>query len=89
MSRGTCRCEVGHIEAKESAEPMTRRSFDHLAGAPDRHIEAERLHGLEANHHFVLGRSLHRQVGRPPEDAIDIAGRAAVLSPEARKCDLL
>ena len=48
--------------------------------------EAERLRGLEIDHQFVLGRRLHRQVGRllALEDAIDVAGRAAVLVDEIR-----
>jgi len=59
-------------------------SFDHLVGEreqPVRNLEAERLGGLEIDHQLVFGRRLHRQVGRlrPPEDAINIAGRAAVL----------
>jgi hypothetical protein len=42
-------------------------------------VEAERLGGLEVDHQLVLGRRLHRQVGRllALEDAIDVAGRAA------------
>ena len=44
-------------------------------------VEAERLGGLEVDHQLVLGRRLHRQVGRllALEDAVDIAGRAPVL----------
>ena len=61
-----------------------RRSFDHLVGThlqSWRHVEAERLGGLEIEHRFVLGRRLHRQVCRllAFEDAIDVAGRAPVL----------
>ena len=54
-----------------SARASTRR----------RHVEAERLGGLEVEHRLVLGRRLHRQVGRllALEDAIDVAGRAPVL----------
>ena len=60
------------------------RLFDDLVGAREhrgRHIEAERLGGLEIDHQFVLGRRLHRQVGRllALEDAVDIGGRAAIL----------
>ena len=51
------------------------------ASSGRRHVEAERLGGLEIDHQLVLGRRLHRQVGRllAPEDTIDVAGRAAVL----------
>ena len=49
-----------------------------------RHGEAERLRGLEVDHHFVLGRRLHRQISwlLALEDAVDIAGRAPVLVDE-------
>jgi hypothetical protein len=58
--------------------------FDHLVGAGEhrcRHFEAEGFRGLEVDYQLVLGRRLHRQVGRllALEDAIDIAGRALVL----------
>jgi len=45
-----------------------------------REVEAERLGGLEIDHQLVLGRRLHRQVGRllAFENAVDIAGRAPV-----------
>ena len=44
-------------------------------------VEAKRLRGLEIDDQLVLGRRLHRQVGRllALEDAIDVAGRAAEL----------
>jgi hypothetical protein len=47
-------------------------------------FEAERLGGLEVDHQLVLGRRLHRQVGRllTPKDAIDVGCRAPVLVDE-------
>jgi hypothetical protein len=50
------------------------------------HSEAERLGGLEVVDQLVLGRCLHGQVGGflTFEDAIDVAGRASVLSGEDR-----
>ena len=54
--------------------------------ADRRHGEAERLGGLEVDHQFVLGRRLHRQVGRllALEDAVDVAGRPPVLVDQIR-----
>ena len=50
------------------------------------YVEAERLGGREIDHQLVLGWRLHRQVGRllALEDAVDVAGRAAVLVDEIR-----
>ena len=44
-------------------------------------VRPERLRGLEVDDQLVLGRRLHRQVGRflALEDAIDVAGRAPEL----------
>src|SRR5882724_12605240 len=52
--------------------------FDHRIGARHhvrRHLDAERLRGLEVDHQFEFGRRLHRQVGGlfSLEDAIDVA----------------
>ena len=49
--------------------------------APRRHVKSERLGGLEVDHSFVLGRRLHRQVGRllAFEDAVNVAGCSLVL----------
>jgi hypothetical protein len=46
-----------------------------------RRDESQRLRGPEIDHQLVLGRRLYRQVSRflPPEDAIDVAGRAPEL----------
>ena len=42
-------------------------SFNDLVGTGEhgrRHVEAERLGGLEVDHNFVFGWSLYREVGR-------------------------
>jgi hypothetical protein len=67
----------------------SRLLFDHCVCASEqrgRHGEAERLRGFEVDDGFVLGRHLHRQVGRllALEDAVDVAGRAPVLVGEIR-----
>jgi hypothetical protein len=57
--------------------------LDHLVSAGEQrgwHFQAKGLRSPEVEHQLVLGRRLHRQVGRllALEDATDIAGRASV-----------
>ena len=49
-------------------------------------FEAEGLRCFEVDHQLVLGRRLHRKVGwfLALEDAVDVAGRAAVLFVQIR-----
>ena len=68
---------------------MKPKLLDHLVGTGEqlwRHVEAERLGGLQVHGQLVFGRRLHRQVGGllALEDAIYIAGGAPVLIEEIR-----
>ena len=75
MPRRPNRCQCSDIATLYSITSSAR------ASSVRRHGEAERLGGLEVDHQLVLGRRLHRQIGRllALEDAIDVAGRAPVL----------
>jgi hypothetical protein len=66
---------------------MYRYSITSSAGEQSRrHIEAERLGGLEFDHQLVFYRRLYRQVGGllALEDAMDIAGRLPEIVDEIR-----
>ena len=57
--------------------------FDHLVGEllkVRRHVEAQRLRGLEIDDELILRRRLHRHVGwlLTFQDAVDVAGAAAI-----------
>ena len=86
--RSACcaRAASGHAAAAPPSSVMNSRRSHSItssarASSDRRHVDAERLGGLEVDHQFVLGRRLHRQVGRllALENAVDIASRAAVL----------
>jgi hypothetical protein len=71
-------------QAKRGREQLqqTARLFDDLVGADEqrrRHVEAERLGGLQVDHQLEFHGRLHGQArGRVAlEDAIDVAGGAA------------
>src|SRR5258707_13454206 len=56
---------------------MPQVLFDHLVGAPQkhgRHVEADRLGGLQVDDKLELGRKLNRQIVRlrAAQDAVDI-----------------
>ena len=89
---GCCaRAVSGHAAAAPPSSVMNSRRSHSItssarASSDRRHFEAKRLGGLQVDDQFVLGRRLHRQIGRllALEDAIDIAGRAPVLIDEVR-----
>jgi hypothetical protein len=61
--------------------------LNHLVGGRNQrrwHGEAEHLRRFEVDHQLVLGRRLHRQVGRllALEDAIDVTCRVTILIDE-------
>ena len=80
---GCCaRAASGHAAAAPPSSVMNSRRSHSItssarASSVGGTVEAERLGGLEVDHQLVLGRRLHRQVGRllALEDAVDVAGR--------------
>src|ERR1700722_3462528 len=65
-------------------DDINRGSLDHLIGGHEQslwHFDAECLGGPEVDYQLVFGRRLHRQIGGlvTAQDAIDVAGCAAVL----------
>ena len=81
----TCAVQLAHVCFVPIATDAPQQSaslFDHRVGAGEyrrRNGEAEYLGGLEIDHQLVLGRCLHRQVGRflALENTIDVGGSAA------------
>jgi hypothetical protein len=72
---------VAFVPLATNAPQQITSLFDHLVGTGEQrrgHIDPKRLGGLHVDHHFVLGRRLHREVGwlLALEDAINVAGRA-------------
>ena len=88
---GCCaRAASGHdrraAEQRDELAPPHSITSSARASSVGGTVEAERLGGLEVDHQLVLGRRLHRQVGRllALEDAVDVAGRAPVLVDQIR-----
>ena len=75
---------LGRTSTGRIAPALPGALIDHLVGAGEqrwRNVQTEGLGGLEVDNQLVLGRRLHRQVGRlrALEDTIDVAGHLPVL----------
>src|SRR5438874_8909055 len=75
-----------HTEKHNEVAPP---SFDHLVRAGEQrwgNCQSKRLGSVKIDDWFVLGRRLHRKIGRllTLEDAIDVARRAAVWIDQVR-----
>src|SRR5262249_20063341 len=62
-----------------SKRPSRFTSLDHLVGAGEhcrRNVDAERLRGLEIDHHLEFGRCLNRKISwlLSLENSVDVAG---------------
>jgi hypothetical protein len=84
QTRARLECPLSAKSRLMQRSKMDRYSITSSARAssPDGYGETEHLGGLEVDHQLVLGRRLHRQVGRhlALEDAIDIARRAPMFT---------
>ena len=67
-------------EQRDELAPLHSITSSARASSDGRHVEAERLRGLEVDGHFELGRRLHRQVGGlgAAQDAVDIGRRLPI-----------
>src|SRR5262245_11646700 len=84
------KCVLVYMPRAAQIEPLVHVGYSTTSiGAGKerlRHGKAERLRGLEVDHQPILGRSLHRKIGRllTLEYAIDIARRLLELLDEIR-----